>query len=186
MPRLFVALDPPDEVRDEIDRLCQGLPDARWTDWDHLHLTLRFIGEVDHDTFCEIGEALAGISMPPFDLQLRGIGQFPPRGALRHLWVGVAADPGLARLKRRVDRCVADAGVPAERRKFVPHVTLARFGMPPPERRLGSWIAARNLFATRSFPVSGFTLYSSILRSEGAMHVAEARYDFVTGAMERV
>ena len=81
MPRLFVALDPPDEVKDALDRLCEGLPGIRWSDPSQFHLTLRFIGEVEQGTFYEIGEALANVSHAPFELALKGLGQFPPRGA---------------------------------------------------------------------------------------------------------
>ncbi len=185
MPRLFVAIPMPPDVADTLDKLSHGFPDARWTDLDDLHLTLRFVGEVDHNTFYEIGELLAGVSLPPFDLELAGIGQFPPRGALRQLWVGVAPNESLERLRRRVDRCVAEAGVPPEGRKFVPHVTLARFRQPPPEHRLATFLERHSLVRLPPFPVSSFGLYSSILRSEGAEHVLEAEYDFVTGVMAR-
>ncbi|MCB1882503.1 MAG: RNA 2',3'-cyclic phosphodiesterase [Geminicoccaceae bacterium] len=186
MPRLFVAIPMPGEAAPPIGRLARGLPDARWTPLGDLHLTLRFLGEVDHDTFCEIGEALAGITLPPFDLALKGIGQFPPRGPLRHLWVGVEPSDGLERLKRRVDRAAASAGVPPESRKWLPHVTVARFRYPPPEARLGDWLRNRSLFRAEPFPVSAFCLYSSRLHPDGAEHTLEASYDFVTGFMERV
>ena len=76
--------------------------------------------------------------------------------------------------------------MPPERRKFQPHVTLGRFREPPPQQRLASFIAGRALFRGEPFMVSGFSLYSSVLRPEGALHVREAVYDFVSGVMERV
>lgn len=185
MPRLFVALAMPEEVTDAVDRLCAGLPDARWTELNDFHLTVRFIGEVDHSTFCELGQMLAEIVLPPFELELVGLGQFPPRGALRQLWVGVAPNAGLERLRRRVERCVLEVGVAPERRKFQPHVTLARFRQPPPPARLAAYLQSRALFHLPPFPVSRFGLYSSHLRYDGAEHVLEAEYDFVAGIMER-
>ena len=175
----------PSEVADALDRLGHGLPEARWTDLEDLHLTIRFVGEVDHNVFYEIGELLMDVSLPPFDLELAGIGQFPPRGALRQLWIGVAPNEALERLKRRVDRCVGEAGVPRERRKFVPHVTLARFRQPPLEHRLARYLVRHSLVRLPAFPVSAFGLYSSTLRADGAEHVLEAEYDFVTGQMTR-
>ncbi len=186
MPRLFVALPMPETVAAELDRLCTGLPDARWADLDDFHLTLRFIGEVEPTTFYEIGEALASISLPPFDLRLRGLGQFPLRGMPKALWVGVEPSEGLDQLRRQVGRCVTGAGVEPERRKFIPHVTIARFRLPPPEARFASYLSRRSLFRTGDFPVSRFGLYSSLRRPEGAIHMIEAAYDFVTGVMERV
>lgn len=185
MPRLFVAIAMPAEIADALDRLMHGFPDAHWADLDDLHLTLRFIGEVDHNTFHEIGEHLCDISLPPFDLELRGIGAFPPRGPLRQLWVGVADDPVLARLRRRIDRCAIEAGAELDRRKFVPHVTLARFRQPPPEPRLAAYLHRHSLFKLPPFPIDSFGLYSSLLRHDGAQHVLEASYNFVTGQMVR-
>jgi 2'-5' RNA ligase len=186
MPRLFVALAMPEEIALELDALCSGLPGVRWTDADDFHLTLRFIGEVDHSTFYEIGEVLAGISLPPFDLVLKGVGTFPPRGAPHTLWAGVADIEGLAPLKRRIDRTLREVGLDGEKRNFVPHVTLGRVREPIPEARFGAWLTRRALFKSRPFPVSSFNLYSSLTKPEGAEHSIEASYDFVTGVMERV
>ena len=185
MPRLFIALAMPDEIAGELDRLCVGLPGIRWTESEQFHLTLRFIGEVDHGTFLEIGAGLAAVERAPFELRLKGLGQFPPRGAPQTLWVGLEDAAPLASLRRRVERVLDEVGLPAERRKFAPHVTLGRFRLPPPESRFGSWFAGRALFRSSAFPVSGFELYSSQLRPEGSLHSLEAAYDFVRGVMER-
>ena len=187
MPRLFVALDPPDEVKDALDRLCEGLPGIRWSDPGQFHLTLRFIGEVEQGTFYEIGEALANVSHAPFELALKGLGQFPPRGAPHTLWVGIDDPAGaLATLRRRIERALGEVGLEPERRKFTPHVTLGRFRGPPPEERLASYLFRRNLFRSERFPVSSFGLYASQLRPEGSLYTLEAEYDFVAGVVERV
>jgi 2'-5' RNA ligase len=186
MPRLFVAVDLPDEVLGQLDRLGTGLPATRWLGAEQLHLTLRFIGEVEPPLFYEVGEALASVSLRPFGLRLAGLGIFPHRGPPHTLWVGVEDSAELAQLKRRVDRALEAAGLEPERRKFAPHVTIGRFREPPPRPRLASFIESRALFRTSPFQVSGFSLYSSVLRPEGALHVVEARYDFVSGVMERV
>ncbi len=186
MPRLFIAIPMPEEVAIDLERMATGLPGARWTDPDDFHLTLRFVGEVDNPTFEELGEALTSVQAPPFELALKGLGVFPPRGEPHTLWVGVEDAEPLLALKRRIDRVVRSLGIPDERRNFHPHVTIARFRVPPPADRLGSWIRGRSLFRTRPFPVSHFNLYSSLLRPEGAEHTIEATYDFVAGVMERV
>lgn len=185
MPRLFVALAMPPEVEDALDRLSHGFSDVRWTALDDLHLTLRFIGNVDHNTFYEIGGLLAGVSLPPLEIELAGIGQFPPRGPLRQLWIGVSPNAELNRLRRRIDRCLLEAGVPPDGRKFVPHVTLARFRQPPPEHRLAAYLQRHSLVRLPAFPVSTFGLYSSVLKADGAEHLLEAEYDFVAGIMTR-
>ena len=185
MPRLFVALTMPEEISAQLDRLCVGLPGMRWTDPEQFHLTLRFIGEVGNGTFYELGEALAGVSHPPIEIRLKGLGQFTNRGAPQTLWVGVENPDVLTPLRRRVERALVEAGIEPERRKFTPHVTIGRFRHPQPEDRFGSWLAGRALFRSSAFPVSGFELYSSVLRPEGSLYALEAEYDFVTGVMER-
>ena len=185
MPRLFIALRPPDWICEQIGGLCQGLPGARWTADEDIHLTLRFIGEADHRTFCEIGEDLLGITMPPFEMALQGLGHFPVRDAVRQIWVGVEKSEALLRLKRRIDRIVGNSGIAAERRKFLPHVTIARFSVPPPQDRLASYLSARARFSTRQFPVNSFQLISSHLTRNRAHYVVEAEYDFVRSTIER-
>lgn len=185
MPRLFVAIPMPEEIAAQLDGLCVGLPGIRWTDSDAFHLTLRFMGEVEHGTFMEIGALLAEIVHRPFELRLKGLGTFPPRGDPQTLWVGVEANEELAALRRRVDRALSGIGLDPDRRKAVPHVTIGRFRAMPPEARFGSWLGPRTLFRSSAFSVSAFTLYSSVLRPEGSLRAVEAEYDFVRGVMER-
>ncbi len=187
MPRLFIAIAMPEDIAFELDRLCEGLPGVRWTDVDDFHLTLRFIGQVDHATFCDIGEALTSVSMPPIELRLKGIGQFPPRGHPHTLWVGLEDGREVHRLRRHIERILAEhIGLPPERRKFAPHVTIGRVKEPLPDHRYGRFLQSRALFRSSPFIVTRFALYSSILRPEGAEHVVEAEYDFVTGQAERL
>lgn len=186
MPRLFIAVDLPDEVTDQVARLCVGLPAVRWCMADRLHLTVRFIGEVPHEVFYDIGQGLGAITLRPFEIRLKSVGLFPPRGAPHTLWVGVSDSEALGQLKRRIDRIVEHAGVEPERRRFQPHVTIGRVRDSLPESRFGSWLAGRALFTSSPFVVSGFSLYMSHLRPEGPLYTREASYDFVSGVMERV
>lgn len=187
MPRLFIALPMPEEAQVALEPLCVGLPGVHWTPVDDFHLTLRFIGEVDHATFYEIGEFLSSVVAPPFELRLAGLGVFPPRGLPHTLWAGLeeGCHQHLMALRRRIERVLREAGVPPERRNFVPHVTLGRLTSASPEPRFAAWFARRALFRSIAFPVSAFNLYSSQLRPEGALHLLEASYDFVSGVMER-
>jgi hypothetical protein len=106
MYRLFVALDFPEQVRLELGRLCFGLKGAKWMTEDQLHLTVRFIGEVDGAVFRDIKEALQTVTAEPFDLELRGIGFFPPKRNPEILWVGTEKNPSLDHLKQnRIDHC---------------------------------------------------------------------------------
>ncbi len=91
--RLFVALSLPETVRDRLALLCQGLPSARWVAPENLHLTLRFIGEVDHAQADDIHDELARVDCEAFALSLAGLDTFGEGRKLRQLWAGVDSDP---------------------------------------------------------------------------------------------
>jgi 2'-5' RNA ligase len=181
MPRLFVALDLPPSVQSALDRLASGLGDVRWLDPQQRHLTLRFIGEVDNGRANEVADALALVPGRPFELTLKGIGHFPPRGEPKVIWAGVEKSAELKALKRRIDRVLKQAGFEPESRKYSPHVTLARLRRPPTKAGLATYLMRHGLFRSESFPVSGFNLYSSWLEPDGPDYQVEASYQLVPG-----
>jgi 2'-5' RNA ligase len=173
--RLFVAIDLPGEVSRGLSRLSSGLPGARWVRQEQLHLTLRFIGEVDGGRFRDIREELGGVSLQPFSLQLDGLGVFPPRGRPRVVWAGLRQSKPLLRLRNQVESALVRAGLARETRKFAPHVTLARLKNTPAVR-VGRYLEQWGLYASRPFTVERFFLYSSQLGHSGALHTIEAEY----------
>jgi RNA 2',3'-cyclic 3'-phosphodiesterase len=175
MYRLFVAIDPPEEIRMELGAMCFGIPGAKWVDSEQLHLTLRFIGEVDGGVFADIREGLEGVRGEPFAMRLKGFGHFPPRRQPRVLWVGVEAGEELARLRNRVDKTLVHIGLEPEHRKFAPHITLARL-QEAPLQKLANFFAGNALYASVPFQVTEFHLYSSRLSSKGAIHTREESY----------
>jgi RNA 2',3'-cyclic 3'-phosphodiesterase len=181
MLRLFVALPLPDSVKRSLEPLARGLGDVRWLTPDQQHLTLRFIGEIDNGRLDDVADALALVQGWPFEVRLEGLGHFPPRGEPRVLWVGVEKSPDLKSLKRRIDRALADVGLPPEARKFAPHVTLARIRGPLSHDRLATYLMRHGLYRSERFPVSDFHLYSSWLKPAGAEHLIEASYELVPG-----
>jgi 2'-5' RNA ligase len=175
MPRLFVAIDFPDPVREHLALVCFGLPDARWVPREQLHLTLRFIGDVEGSRFLDVRDELLNVRSAPFDLRLRGLGHFPPRGRPHVLWAGIEKSPALEALHGRVESVLVRAGLPPEARNFAPHVTLARL-KGTPARRVADYLTEHALFAAGPFPVTEFRLYSSLLSPKGAAHTLEASY----------
>ena len=103
MHRLFVALRPPAALRARLIAAMGGIPGARWQRDDQLHLTLRFIGEVDRHAGEDIAAALGAIHFPRFALALDGIGQFDRKGRIDSLWAGVTPHDEVARLHAKVD-----------------------------------------------------------------------------------
>lgn len=179
MTRLFVALDLPESIKDQLADLTLGLGDVRWLLPEQQHLTLRFIGDIDNGRLVDVVEALAMVPGEPFVLRLKGLGHFPPRGELKALWVGVEKSSELNQLKARVDRALRTLDLPLETRKFVPHVTIGRLRRPPTPPRLATYLMTHGLFASEPFEVSSFELFSSWLRPEGADYQVEASFELV-------
>ena len=175
MYRLFVAIDLPPDIAAQVQGLCYGVPGARWVQPEQMHLTLRFIGEVDGGVFRDIKEGLADIETGGFALQVKGLGFFPPRKTPRVLWAGVAPVEEVSGLRKRIDNVLLGLGLGPEGRKFSPHISLARLH-DTPLARLSRFLAGNSLFATEAFPVSEFHLYSSELTAKGAFHAIEASY----------
>lgn len=182
MPRLFVAIDLPDTVKTSLEPLARGLGDVRWTTADQQHLTLRFIGEINNGQANDIADALSLVPGLPFELQLKGIGHFPPRGEPRVIWTGIAKNAELKALKRRIDQALKQAGTERDPQKYTPHVTLARLRRPPTQAGLATYLMRHSLYQSPPFTVSGFQLYSSWLNPDGPDYQLEASYDLVPGS----
>lgn len=184
MPRLFVALDLPDEHKLAVESLCLGLPGARWVRERQFHVTLQFLGNVDGPTAQAAAEALHGVRADPFELKLGGLGHFPPRGEPRVLWAGVDGGDELLELHRQVEKVLKRAGIPPEERKFAPHLTLAKLnGTPLP--RLLEYMREHLEWSAEPFPVIDFQLFHSTLSSDGAQHRIEASYPLFAARPER-
>lgn len=175
MIRLFVAIDFPEEVRKMLSAMCYGIPGAKWVPEEQFHLTLRFIGEVDGGLFRDIADTLADVRSAPMSIRLRGLGYFPPRKQPRVLWVGIEPAAEVSLLRDRVESKLVRLGLEPEGRKFSPHVTLARLN-DTPLPKLTRYLSGNALFASEIFPVTEFSLYSSVLTPKGAIHQIEASY----------
>ena len=176
MIRLFVALALPEPVRARLEGLRGGLPGARWQSAEQMHLTLRFVGEVDGAAFREIGDVLARIRAESFSLALEGVGHFPRRGRARIVWAGVEPNPALTQLRDRTEAAIAALGFAPDGRNYAPHVTLARLASRVPQNRLRDFISYHGLYGSGPFPVRSFELFSSHLGAGGAHYAVEASY----------
>ena len=181
--RLFVALNLPSSLRTRLSFLCGGLPGVRWVPPENYHLTLRFIGELPGWRADEVDHALSNIRAPGFSLTLSGVGAFAKSGRVTALYVGVERSPALEHLQAKVERALKAAGVDNERRRFVPHVTMARLegarGEGVPEAKVAAWVQSHNLFRSTPMMVEHFTLFSSRLGKEQAVYTPEVEYELV-------
>lgn len=175
--RLFVALRPPPAIRERLFDAMDGVPGARWQDDEQLHLTLRFIGEVERHTGDDLVAALGQVHAPIPIVQLAGVGRFAHRGRTDTLWAGVTPHDGLTALHCKVDAACVRAGLAPERRAFMPHVTLARL-----PRSVGAgtgidgWLAATAGLASQPFALPHLVLYQSHLGRDGAQYEPVMRW----------
>jgi 2'-5' RNA ligase len=174
MIRLFVALELPAPLRARLALLGGGVPGAKWQREDQMHLTLRFIGEVDERRAHDIDDALATVRAPAFSLELAGVGDFGGREP-HALWAGVRANDALIHLEKKVESALVRLGLDAETRKYTPHVTLARLRNAP-RAKVAEFIAHHSLFASGPIAIDHFTLFSSHLGSGGAVYRVERTY----------
>jgi 2'-5' RNA ligase len=179
MHRLFVAIRLPSPIQEQVLDMMEGLAGARWQDADQLHLTLRFIGDVDGRTADDIVAALASVRHRPVAIRLEGVGAFGTRGRTNALWSGVSPHDELAHLHRKVDQALVRAGLESERRAYLPHITLARFGRSAGD--LAPWIRAHAGLSSPDFTLEHFALYESHLRQAGATYDVIERYPLVAG-----
>lgn len=179
MHRLFVALRPPRAIRERLIGLMGGVPGARWQGDDQLHLTIRFVGEVQPRVADDLAAMLATVRHPIVNLRLSGCGVFDTRGRPNALWAGVAPGEPLTMLHRKVDQAVVRAGLAPERRAFLPHITLARLsGSAGP---VEPFVANSGGLTSEPFRIEHMILYESRLGSGGASYEAIERYP-LTGA----
>jgi 2'-5' RNA ligase len=130
--RTFIALNLPANERYVLEQALaparqHGLP-VRWTEPNGLHLTLKFLGEIDDSQVQPVADALQQVSARNDWLTLRiaGFGAFPSLRRASVLWVGVTADPRLLALQRDLEETLAPLGYASEERAFRPHLTVAR------------------------------------------------------------
>ncbi|RYG11975.1 MAG: RNA 2',3'-cyclic phosphodiesterase [Burkholderiales bacterium] len=160
MPRLFTGLEIPSPVGFMLSLKRGGLQGARWIDPENYHITLRFIGDVDHHTANEVADGLDRLAeSEAFSIKLSHLGAFggdKPRA----LYAGVESNGALAHLQASQERVLQRLGLTPDGRKFVPHVSLARLrGTSAGE--LARFIAMSGRFEPLDFPVGRFVLFSS-------------------------
>lgn len=174
MHRLFVGLRPPQAVRDRLLAAMGGIPGARWQEDGQLHVTLRFVGEVDRPQAEDIAAALDTIHAPPLDLTVSGVGAFDSRGRVNSLWAGIRPIEAITALHRKIDAALARAGCAPEHRTYLPHVTLARLNVP--REAVERFLADQAGLAGPPFTLDHFLLFESHLGRSRATYEPVARY----------
>ncbi|MBK9990886.1 MAG: RNA 2',3'-cyclic phosphodiesterase [Verrucomicrobia bacterium] len=174
--RLFVSLALPDPCRALVSELYDSLEGVTWTRPEQLHLTMRFLGDVDSDLAARIETSLAKIRVKSFLLPLEGVGRLPPRGSAKVLSVGIGrANTLLFQLRQKIDDALLSAGWRGELRNFNPHITVGRV-LDTPQEAIDHWLYHHQEFVGPLFRVGSFQLMQSTLQPAGAVHTL--RRDF--------
>lgn len=177
MKRVFIAIDISSEARSKvsayIDTLKRSARDVRvgWERPEKLHLTLKFLGDIDDNKVSDVEQALKKVAaeFSGFWSKISGTGRFPPKGDPRILWLGLVDDGATALLAQTLDRELSRTGFASEKRKFHPHLTIAR--LREPHRSV--LVAAEhvsNEFETADFAVSELVIYESQLLPTGSVY----------------
>ena len=174
MHRLFVAIRPPAHVRDLLIDAMDDSSDFQWQDDEQLHLTLRFVGEVERPTANDLADALSRINSPPFDLRIAGVGRFEQRNS-GALWAAVEPRSPVAALAAKVERVCQSVGLEPERRAFHPHITLARW-KGRRSREVQQFLEHQAGLSSEPFAVDEFVLFESRLSRHGAHYEPVATY----------
>ncbi|HEV2490577.1 MAG TPA: RNA 2',3'-cyclic phosphodiesterase [Candidatus Acidoferrales bacterium] len=184
--RLFVALDVPEGTRQALAALirklegtCRG---ARWVRAENLHITLKFIGEVEEARLSAIKTCLSQLNpRDTFEIQFHCFGFFPDERRPRVFWVGMESGPSMAELAAEIDSHLQPMGVPHEEKVFRPHLTLARFntldGLSK-LREVVSNLAGQEFGETTAHEIH---LYQSVLKRGGAEYTRLATFPFARG-----
>lgn len=181
--RLFVALEIPSGVRENLAALLASLRaitnEPRWVRAENLHITLKFLGEVDAGKLDAVRGALGKIrSEQPVTLEFRGLGFFPNEKHPRVFWAGIEASANLKLLAADLESAMEKLGIPREKREFSPHLTLARFEGPKLPEALRKAIAGNGQREFGSLRTGEFHLIHSKLKPSGAEYTALTSFPF--------
>lgn len=174
MHRLFIGLRPPAPIRAHLLGEMGGVPGARWQSDDQLHVTLRFVGEVDRRVAEDVALALGQVHFPAIEAAIDGVGQFDSRGRPNAIWAGVRPHDALGQLHRKLDQAMVRLGLEPERRAYLPHITLARLN--GPANIADRYLADHAGLSSPPFTFTHIYLFESTLGREGPHYDVIERY----------
>jgi 2'-5' RNA ligase len=178
MPRLFIALPVPEDIADSLTALQSGVPDARWVPAENFHVTLCFAGEVHGGVQRDLEEELGDIAGPTFPVGIAGVEQLSNGRQPKALVALVAKTDRLDWLQQKVSTVARNCGLSIERRKFRPHVTLARFRQGAETgHHIAQFVASHSTFQAGPWMADHFALFSSRSSRSGSVYREEAAYE---------
>lgn len=181
--RTFIAIEIPDELKARMREVAAlidcGFHGVTWPKPEVIHLTLKYLGEVDGDAVPRVIKALDGAcaGIRPFTLVAEGVGAFPSMKSPRVVWIGVNEDVTLARLHENIKDGLAKAGVEREANPYKPHITLCRVRSIADSMEMSKSIQKAKPEVRFEFRVAAFALFKSVLTPNGSVHTQIARFE---------
>jgi 2'-5' RNA ligase len=179
--RTFIAIDLPGEILNkigEITKYFQALTPSKaikWVSMDKLHLTLKFLGEVQKDQLETIKSVLIHTldKLPPCEITIKGLGMFPNANNPRVIWLGITDAVALISIQQILDNALATVDIPREKRVFSPHLTLGRVrsnAKPADVEQIGKVLSQYKVDTIGRITVNEIRLYQSELRPGGPIY----------------
>lgn len=181
--RAFVAIKLPDELvarlKEVRDSLASSQKDVSWVRPGSIHLTLKFLGDIETEEVEAVAGALslAASGVKAFTVKAEGVGGFPNLKAPRVVWVGIRESAELIGLQRNIDERLFESGFEKDDRPFHPHLTLARVKTPVAGRELGRRAEESKIDINVDFMADYFVLFRSVLSPGGAEYSELKRFD---------
>lgn len=171
--RLFIAIELPDDIKNDLTGLHNN-DNIRWVPKDQVHLTLKFVGQLDRSRTEMLKSELKSICFNPFELKLKGVGFFPEKGVPRVYWAGISHNDSLIELQKKVEEAAVSTGAEKDKYSYKPHITLGRIKNDKINK--DELKSAGADFESRIFTVQNFALFESRLTPKGAIHKIVAEY----------
>ena len=175
--RTFIAIELPAAIISRLDSVQQDIKSlrlrAKWVRSENIHLTLKFLGDVDPGDIHQIGTAMSAAAekFTPFALTVGGVGFFPGIKRPRVIWVGLGGQVRLLKqLQGKLAENMAEIGFPKEKRPFKGHLTLGRIRAPQKPETVRRIIEKYSDLGSEEFTVGGMVLFKSDLKPSGAVY----------------
>ncbi len=176
MLRLFISIPLPNDIKYEILNINHAVNYASNVSFENLHITIKFLGNLKTDQYFSIRKTIELLEIDKFKLKLQSVGHFT-KGNSKAIWVGVLLSDELRALKNTLDSQLDEFDIQPSRKKFRPHITIARFKTAKMEE-LEKFYLLNSSFTTKEFEVKSMQLMSSKLYSDGPIYQIESNCDF--------
>ena len=172
--RLFIAVVIPNEIQKKLFSMQNKMPEEvakiKWVEEENIHMTLKFLGEVDDEKIDGIKKALSSVELKPFECSVKGFGTFPNDNYVKVIWAGIEPAESFMKLHEKIDDALLPLGFGKDSR-FSPHVTIGRVRFfKDKEKLMESLDVLKNTVIEEKFVTDSFVLKKSTLTEKGPVY----------------